>query len=228
MNPEEKLLSESEIIFTKILNDVFKKMDEEEEKQKSKKNDSASQPSQYRDYHIGIYNQLVEKIELLKTTNSPKSETIKSLARITNHISELVETRQNSTRFEDQEFCQAITNLKNSTIDYRLWLEREYLMEDNLEVSADLPKGRKNEVLDYNRTELNQSQLLFLFNQMRKQRMITSNISNIEIARAVEILTGNSEKKFSQKLSGVDKIEFSKQEKEQLKSKLDKLDKAVD
>ena len=117
MKPDDNILSEAESTLTRILNDTFKRMDEEEEKQKLRKKNLNSQSNHYRDHLISIHNELTEKIELVKITNSPKSETIKSLARITNHISELVETRQNSHLLEDQEFCQELTKLKNSTID---------------------------------------------------------------------------------------------------------------
>ncbi|RYZ78246.1 MAG: PAS domain S-box protein, partial [Proteobacteria bacterium] len=74
---------------------------------------------------------------------------------------------------------------KNIVTDYKLGLERQFLASSEIEDPIERKTFRKNAVLEYNETEFSKNQLLFLFNQMRKERIITSNISNVDIAKAV-------------------------------------------
>lgn len=228
MKEEEKIVSTAEGIFAKIFDGMLGSLDKAKEREAISKKSAEERNDSYRNYNIGIYSELSQKFEVIRNTNSPINGTIKALQRFSAHLSEQLETRSTSAMAEDREFCQALYNLRNIVNDYRLGLERQFLADGADDVAPEIQKTRRNEVLDYNRTELSQNQLVFLFSQMRTERMFTSNISNVDIARAIEILTGNSEKKIAQKMSKIGEIEFSPTEKEQLRSKLDKVGKALE
>ncbi|SDK58654.1 hypothetical protein SAMN04487898_109201 [Pedobacter sp. ok626] len=218
---EDILNTLSKIILDSAENPIAKPKDREVKKKTNSDDNELSKHNHH------LYNDLYSKFKSLSETNSPISEKITALNKLIDHNTQLLEIKSYSVLPADAEFHRAIFELNNRIKEYRLFLERDSLISC-AEPEHKAPIGRTTEVLKYNETELSQNQLLFLFNEMRNERIITSDLTNVEIARAVEILTGLSSKKFGQELSNINTREFSKTEKEQLKTKLLNLDKAVD
>jgi hypothetical protein len=228
MNSEENQLDKTEEMLSKILDKTLDDIDRLKATSATINKTKDEQQQQHINYNIGIYDELIKRFETIKSTNVPINETIQVLEKFITHINELLETRRYSSFAPDIELCNAIFGLKNHITDYKLSMDRQLLTLVEVNKPQPLMKGRRKPEHNYERNELKKNQLIFLFYHLREHGFITRDITGVDLSKAVEMLTGLSPAKFEQGLSQINQIELSREEKDTLKTKLDKLGKELE
>jgi hypothetical protein len=144
-NLDENFINKTGKLFTAIVEDVFKGIDNKVEREKISKLKKNKQLVEYNGSNYKIYSDLNENFEIIINTNIPIIEKISRLNVLINHIEEMLALRGNSFLDADINFCNAIFNLKNLITENKLTYERQSLFEDYIEtpiyISRNLTKA---------------------------------------------------------------------------------------
>ena len=226
-------MKDQERIFSTLENIIINSLAEIEVKEKETELKKSDEPQSYYDLNKKTYDDLVSISRTIYTTKSLNSEKVSSLKRLVNHLDELLAIKSNSNLLSDKDFCQAIYQLRNQTIEYKLSLERttEFNLNSDLESEKEVSNSNNIEGFkDYNKPDYTRDQVLFFMNELRKLRFTISDLNDTKMAQGLHILTGYSPNTLRPNLGKIinGQIKLSEKDKNQLKEMLKHLSKAVD